>query len=144
MPEIQVQEVMTNLVVMLFPSETVGAVAERLSRNGIGGAPVVEGGKVVGMLTGSDIVRAARKADEDGLGSHTVAEMMTLSPVTVGPSASVWEAADLFDRRHIKRLPVVDAEGYLIGIVSRGDVVRLVAKQRRAPLKQIAAPQLAG
>jgi CBS domain-containing protein len=131
MADTKVHELMTHLVVMLFPNEAVEAVAERLSRNGIGGAPVVEGGKVVGMVSGSDIVRAARRRAGHELSSMTVVDVMTRPVITVTPTASVWEAADILDGRGIKRLPVVDSDGYLVGIISRGDIVRLVAKARR-------------
>ncbi|MQB00964.1 MAG: CBS domain-containing protein [Actinobacteria bacterium] len=142
MSDTDVQEVMTHLVVMLFPSESVAAVAERLSRNAIGGAPVVEGGKVVGMVSASDIVRVARRRKDHELSTETVMDVMTRPVVTVAPATSVWEAADILDRRGIKRLPVVDPDGYLVGIISRGDIVRLVAKAERPRRPMAASPML--
>jgi len=62
------------------------------------------------------------------VGAETVAEVMTRSVVTITPEATVGEAARVMGRRNVKRLPVVDLEGELIGIVSRADVVGAFTK----------------
>jgi CBS domain-containing protein len=58
----------------------------------------------------------------------TVGDVMTKSVIKVAPDTSVWEAASIMERRGVKRLPVVDPEQDLIGIVSRADLVKAMAR----------------
>lgn len=58
----------------------------------------------------------------------TVGDVMTKDVVTIGPSDSIWKAASLIDRHGVRRLPVVDAEGVVIGILARSDLVRCMAR----------------
>ena len=148
MTDLRVQDVMTNLVVSLRPDESVHEAAQRLTQNRISGAPVTENGRVVGMVSEADLVHAVLppvKVDR-GLSvldmlyvmgtarphghphGRTVDEVMSKLVVTIGPEDSIWKAADRMERRGIKRLPVVDDDGYLIGLISRADVVKAVAR----------------
>ena len=121
--------------------------ARRLSRNHISGAPVVEHGKVVGVISETDIVRALSPGD-GGRRTASILDWLTIggtggarckagtlvadamSPIgfQIPERASVWEAATILDRRGINRLPVVDDEDYLVGIVSRADLVRVMGR----------------
>ena len=148
MSDVRVRDVMTHLVVMLYPTDSVHEAAQRLARNHISGAPVVEDGKVVGIVSESDLIhavmppvtidrgasvldflsvigRARPSAREHG---KTVAEVMSPVVIQISPQASIWNAASVMERRGVKRLPVVDEEQYLLGIVSRADLVRAMAK----------------
>lgn len=148
MSDVKVQDVMTHLVVMLYPTDTVHEAAQRLARNRISGAPVVEGGKVVGIVSESDLIhavmppvpvdrgasildilsvmgRAKPRSHEHG---KTVAEVMTSLVIQVSPETSIWKAASIMERKGVKRLPVVDDHDYLLGIVSRADLVKAMAK----------------
>lgn len=148
MVDTKVEEVMTNLVVTLKPEDSVHYAAQRLAHSRISGAPVVEDGKVIGMVSEADLVHAvvppatvdrgfsivdmlqvmttARpRAHPHGL---SVSEVMSPLVVSVGPGESIWAAAERMEHRGIKRLPVVDDEGYLMGIISRADIVRSVAR----------------
>lgn len=151
MPDVKVQDVMTHLVVTLHPADTIHEAAKKLARNRISGAPVVEGGKVIGIVSESDLIRAAMLSVAGDRGSSildalsaigraqlrrhehakTVGEVMSPHVIQVSPDTSIWKAASIMERRDIKRLPVVDAEGYLIGIVSRADLVKAMAKDDR-------------
>ena len=148
MADTQVKDVMTNLVVMLYPKDTLHEAAQRLAMNGISGAPVVEDGKVVGIVSESDLINAVmppvpinrgasvldlltvigkphlRRHDHD----MTVADVMTTMVVQVPPEISIWQAAALMERRGVKRLPVVDEDDYLLGIISRADLVKAMAR----------------
>lgn len=148
MADLRVKDVMTNLVVSLRPDESVHEAAQRLSQNRISGAPVTENGKVVGMISEADLVHAVLPPVRVDRGlsvldmlyvmgtahphghSHgmTVGEVMSKLVVTIGPEESIWKAADRMERRGIKRLPVVDEDDYLIGLISRADVVKAVAR----------------
>lgn len=149
MADARVQDVMTHLVVMLYPNESVHAAARKLSRNRISGAPVVEAGKVVGVVSEADIVAAVLPSGPTaqdatffgalpGVGrlltdahrsAKTVGDVMTSAVVEVSPATSVWRAASLMELNGIKRLPVVDEDGYLVGVVSRSDIVRAMARE---------------
>lgn len=144
----RVRDVMTNLVVMVYPEDPIQEAASRLVRNGISGAPVVKDGKVLGVISEVDIARALAGPANVGRGlqtadvlslilrtvpalhkhTRTVADVMSSPVITIGPDESLFKAAQLLDRHGIKRLPVVDDEGYLVGILSRGDLVRAMTR----------------
>lgn len=147
MPDTKVKDVMTRSVVTLDPDDSVHAAARSLARHGISGAPVVREGKVVGVITESDIVRAVLPPapSEEGLAAlellthtdeasprsaaKTVAEAMSTLVVEISPEESVRNAAAQMEQRGVNRLPVVGPDGSLVGIVSRADIVRLIAER---------------
>jgi CBS domain-containing protein len=146
-----VQEVMTTDVVSFSPDENVEAAMQRLVERGVDAGPVVDqSGDVVGMLsTGDLIVEEARvhfptvvnflgvnvtipfserKLDESlekALGA-TVGEVMSRKPKTVALDATVEDAATLMHDEDLSRLPVVDSDGALAGIIARGDIVKAI------------------
>ena len=144
----RVRDVMTNLVVMIYPQDPIEEAASRLVRNGISGAPVVKDGKVVGVISEADIARALigpastdrglqtadvlslimRNASASEESSHTAANVMSSQVFTIGPDENLFKAARLLDRHGIKRLSVVDGEGYLMGILARGDLIRAMTR----------------
>lgn len=143
-----VREVMTTDVLTFTPTDEVRAAMAALVERGVGAAPVVEGGRVVGLLSTGDLIVAEgqvhvptvisilgasielpgeRKRFEEDLRRSlggTVADVMTADPHTVGPDATLEQAATLLHRHDVSRLPVVDADGTLLGILARGDVIR--------------------
>jgi CBS domain-containing protein len=148
--EMAVSEVMTTEVVSFAPEENVQAAMQRLVERGVDAGPVVDEGKVVGMLsTGDLIVEEARvhfptvanflgvnitlpfserKLDESlekALGA-TVGEVMTAKPTTVSAADTIEDAATLMHDHDLSRLPVVDDAGALLGIIARGDIVRAI------------------
>lgn len=97
-------------------SEEVGALLER---HRIGGLPVVdEDDKVVGVITGTDL---ADRAD----GTVPAGQLMSRPAVTVRPQDTIVDAARTMARHLVERLPVVDEEDRLIGIVTRRDLLRV-------------------
>lgn len=143
-----VKEVMTHLVATFRPSDSLAEAAKRMTRNRISGGPVVVGGQVVGVLSETDIARACvpngpwdqpefvrdpigfvvhRKMHEV-TGDHLkVGDVMTDRVLSIGPEASIAEAAQMLDRYSIRRLPVVAEDGFLVGVLARADIVRAVA-----------------
>jgi CBS domain-containing protein len=119
--------------------------ARLMVRHRVSGLPVVDGaGRLIGIVSEGDFIRQEAGRDKphgvslldavfgegelQAVGAETVAEVMTRSVVTITPEATVGEAARVMGRRNVKRLPVVDLDGELIGIVSRADVVGAFTK----------------
>jgi CBS domain-containing protein len=140
-----VESVMSRDVVSVVPTASIEEAAELMVEHGISGLPVVdETGALVGILSEGDLIMRQRPrtelrwwevffADAERLARDyqkmtgtTVVEVMTRSVVCVRPDASIEAAAALLHEHNIRRLPVV-ANGRLVGIVSRADLVRAIA-----------------
>lgn len=121
MDPLKVTDVMTHLVLTFRPEESVVDAARRLLANRISGAPVVEGGKLVGVATEADFINVRDK---------TVGDVMTPRVVSIGPDESVWKAAWLIHHHGVRRLPVVDQEGFVMGVLARSDLVRAMVELR--------------
>jgi len=148
MNDIKVSDVMTYLVVTFRTQDTIQQAARRLLSNRISGAPVVEHGRLVGVVSEADLVAAYAPPALNGrhfvatdplmfllrgtmpraIHNTTVGDVMTKDVISIAPDASVWEAASLIDRHGIRRLPVVDDEGSVVGVVARSDLVRAMAR----------------
>jgi CBS domain-containing protein len=98
--------------------EAVALLAERK----IGAVPVVEGGRVVGIMSERDVIYRLRSEGAAML-DWTVGQIMTAPAITVAPGSEIMGALALMTRRRIRHLPVVDGEA-LIGVVSIGDLVK--------------------
>ena len=97
------------------------AVALLASRK-IGAVPVVEDGRVVGIMSERDVIYGL-KSDGAAMLDWTVGRIMTAPAITVTPGSEIMSALSLMTRRRIRHLPVVDGER-LIGVVSIGDLVK--------------------
>jgi len=148
----KVREVMTTDVVTLRPETPVSEVARLLVERDISGAPVVdEEGNVIGVVTELDlVVRNTRlhmptfvqilearvylesPAHYNERLRHMLGtqarDIMTSPAITIGPEAELEDLADLMVEERVNPVPVVDNEGQLVGIVSRSDIVRLMAQ----------------
>ena len=115
-----VKEIMETDLVTVSLQDNLYEVALKMKQHDIGFVPVVEGGKLVGVITDRDIV--VRGIAEKHSGSTAVKEVMSdQTVVTVSPQTSVEEAAQLMAKNQIRRLPVVEA-GRLVGVVAIGDL----------------------
>lgn len=145
---VQVRTAMTTDVVTVNRKTPFPEILRLLQDREVSALPVVDDGRVVGVVSEADLLRKeeykpgagfeyhpslrtrlrhrlTREGDTRTKASGTTAEtLMTAPAITVGADASVVAAARLLDRFDIKRLPVVDEEGRLLGIVSRRDVLR--------------------
>ncbi len=151
----RVGDIMTTTVITVTPATPVGQVAKLMSAHNIGGLPVVtDDGEIVGVVTELDmIVRNTRfkmpafftildmifyletpQHYRDRL-NHilgiTAEEIMSKPAKTVAPGATIAELAELMIERRMNPIPVVEA-GRLVGIVSRSDIVRLMAGEFEA------------
>ena len=117
----KVSDVMTASVETCSPDDTLQAAAERMLKLDVGGLPVCESEKVIGMITDRDIVvRAVAKGEDDT--SCRVGDVMTPDLVFCGPDDTVADAASLMAARQVRRLVVIDDQRKLCGIVALGDL----------------------
>lgn len=146
-----VRQVMTTDVLTFHPGDGIEAAARAMSERSIGGAPVLDDeGRVVGLLRDDDlIVQDTRlhaptvlsvlgayiewptsqrhfEADLRKAVGATVGDVMTRDVTTCGPDDSLEQAATILHEEGLGRLAVVDGDGRLVGIVSRGDVLRAI------------------
>jgi CBS domain-containing protein/anti-sigma regulatory factor (Ser/Thr protein kinase) len=126
--DLKIREVMTTALRTASPDMPLSQVLEILRINRISGLPVVEDGKLVGILSLEDIVRALQKNDLDA----TASQYMTREVVTVTNYESIVKALRTFTERGLGRLPVLDENRNLVGMITKGDITRgiLVALQK--------------
>ncbi|CAK7283526.1 CBS domain-containing protein [Streptomyces misionensis] len=138
-------EVMTDDVVTVSETTPAADVARLLDRHGISGLPVIDrDDKVLGVVSASDLVRERAARRPDGPGETPVREVMSAPAVTVHPEQRVPDAARLMERRGVERLPVVDEEDRLIGIVTRRDLLRVFLRGDDEIRRQVSEEIVAG
>jgi CBS domain-containing protein len=134
-----VREVMTSPALTVRVETPVKAALALLDELAITMLPVVSAtGTIVGVLSEADVVRDALPRDlrrhlipvgELGpAGAHTVADLMNMRPVTVTGVTDLAAAAMLMTDTAVKSLPVVDDEARVVGVVSRRDIIHVLAR----------------
>ena len=123
--ELKIEQVMTKNVITVTPDCSIQDLKEILRVKRISGVPVVEGERLVGIISIEGLIRSL----EQGELSATVVEKMTTQVQTVRADESVVSAVNLFARFGYGRFPVVDAAGKLVGILTQGDIVRGLLRQ---------------
>ena len=146
-----VADVMSHDVIVVQPETPLSEAIQILADRRIGGLPVVDdAGQLVGVISETDLMwqetgveppayimfldsviylQNPAKYERDlhkALG-QTVGEVMTSDAITVNPEKPLREAAKLMHEKNIRRLPVIDDSGKVVGIVTRGDIVRAMA-----------------
>jgi CBS domain-containing protein len=141
----KVRDLMTTEPVTTTPDAPLKEAARMMVEHGVSGLPVLDdAGALVGMVTEGDFLRQEANRDQpyrlsllealfgDGSGAppavETVGEVMSEPVITIGADATISEAARVMAHRRVKRLPVLDDAGALIGIISRADVVNAFTK----------------
>jgi CBS domain-containing protein len=147
-------------VVTIGPAATVRELAALLSENNISGVPVTDqDGNLLGVVSEEDLIlqdaelhfphyiqifdgviylQSVKKFEQKlqkAFGTK-VADVMTAHPITVGPDATLREVATIMSQKDVNRLPVVDDEGRLLGIIARGDVLRGIAALQVQPFDE--------
>jgi CBS domain-containing protein/anti-sigma regulatory factor (Ser/Thr protein kinase) len=116
--ELVIDQVMTKKLVTLGPDESMLSALDKFRANRISGAPVVKGDELVGVLSTEDMIRCLR----DGRVDHNVEEYMTANVVTVRDTDPVVEALKTFQILKVGRLPAVNLQGKLTGMITKGDI----------------------
>lgn len=135
-----VRDAMTPSVRTAGPSESLADAAQMMKSDDVGSIPIVEEGRLVGIVTDRDI---AIRAVAEGVDPNavTIADIASRELVTVDPDQDLDEALALMARHQVRRLPVVEEDGQLVGILAQADVA-LEAKEKKAGelLEQISQP----
>jgi len=119
-PAVTVEQIMSRGVQVLSPDTTVAEADDRMRRTGHEGYPVVEGGRVVGLLTR----RAVDRAIQFGMAAAPVRQVMEPGSVTVSPRDSVEKLRRLMIETGWGQVPVVE-DGKIVGVVTRTDLITL-------------------
>ncbi len=145
------KDIMTKDVVTVTPEATVKEVAKILTEENISGAPVVEEGELVGIVSEGDVIAQDKKLHfpnyiyfldsifyldslkefEQDLKKRVAVEvkdLMTADVITVAPETEVEDVATILTEEDINRVPVVD-DGELVGIITRSDIVSYMSKE---------------
>ena len=131
MPELVASELMEEFVTTLSPDTDVHTAMETLLNKKLPGAPVVdEKGIVVGILSEKDCLKIVTASAFEGLPHGKVADYMTTDVVTITPRATVFDIVNRFLESNFRRLPVVNDDRELVGVVSRSEVVKAIASMR--------------
>ncbi|MFF4713163.1 CBS domain-containing protein [Streptomyces eurythermus] len=136
----RVSDVMTRAVVAVGRKALFKDIVERMEEWKVSALPVLEGdGRVIGVVSEADLLPKEEFRDSDPdlfaqlrrlpdaakAGAMSAEELMSTPAVTVHEDATLAQAARIMAVRHVKRLPVVNAEGVLEGVVSRGDLLKV-------------------
>lgn len=113
------RDIMAKDVRTCSTNDSLEKVAQIMKSENVGAVPIVEGDKVVGIVTDRDLV--IRGIAENNLGSATVKQIMSQGLITGTPDMNVEAAAELMSKNEIRRLPIVENEK-LVGIVALGDL----------------------
>lgn len=137
----QLKEIMTQGVQVIAPEATVKEAAEKMKQLNIGPLPVCDGERLVGMLTDRDITTRVVAEGRDPT-TMKIREMMTPDIVYCFEDQDVHEAARLMEQHQIRRLPIVNHNKWLVGIVSLGDLAVGTGDQKLAGevLEQVSEP----
>jgi CBS domain-containing protein len=138
-----IRDIMTDDVECCTLLDNVFEVATKMREWNVGAIPIVDGEKLVGMITDRDIV--IRGVAEKHPGSTKVEDIMSEQLVTVTPDMNTREAAQLMAENQVRRLPVVEGDR-LVGIVALGDfaVRDLTDDQAKKALSEISEPGFNG
>jgi CBS domain-containing protein/anti-sigma regulatory factor (Ser/Thr protein kinase) len=118
--DLKIEQVMTRPVITVSPDTTISELKEIMRLKRISGVPVVEGDRLVGIVSIEDVIKAL----ENGEIGARVADKMTRNVITVRGHDSVIEAVKRFRQSPVGRLPVVNPDGRLVGILTGGDITR--------------------
>jgi len=122
--DIPVKEIMTRDVCKASVEETVHSIAKRMVEYGVGSAVIMDGKKPVGIVTEKDLI-AKVVAKNKSPASVKVKEVMSSPLITIKPTTSVREAAEIMIKRGIRRLPIVNDSGELLGIITDNDILSI-------------------
>lgn len=114
-------------VVTADPDAQISDVVDKLESENIGAIVIVEDNEPVGIVTDRDVALAVN--DGDNIGTESVQSVMTEAPVTLQEGEEAMEISRTIDEHNVRRIPVVDENGELTGIVTVDDLVATIGEQ---------------
>lgn len=149
-----VKDLMTTQVVTVGPATPFKEIVARLAEHRVSAAPVVDdAGRVLGVVSEADLLlkeefpdpdqdiplfwTKRRRLEREKAAGSTARDLMTVALVSISPDATVAEAARRMHRAQIKRLPVIGEGGRLVGIISRGDLLKVFDRPDHAIQREI-------
>ena len=131
----KIKDMMHKGVEFVAPQAKLSAIAWRMKDADVGALPVVENGKVIGMVTDRDL--AIRSfADGKDVDALTARDVMTPGAVCCGEGDDAEDAMEMMENRRIRRLPVLDSRSQLVGMVSLGDISHAMPEDVSAEVLQ--------
>ena len=129
-PKKSVGEIASRDVISFEMDYTIKEAAKKLASNEIDGAPVMKDGKVVGVFTLTDLVRAIAEDKED----MTVGDLMSTNVVIVNEDLKIANAIEVMLKKSISRLIIADRDNNLLGIVTRTDLIDCITNLKQFPI----------
>src|SRR5436190_21371579 len=118
-----IRELMTDNPCSIDADKPVAYAAKMMRDEDVGLAPIVEGDKLIGTVTDRDIAIRVVAEGKDPQ-QTTVREIASTNLVTIDPQQDLDEALRLMAKHQVRRLPVVEEDGRLVGVVAQADVAR--------------------
>jgi CBS domain-containing protein len=135
----RIRDIMSNDVQIARPGDTLQEVARRMGQGDFGFMPVADGDELIGTVTDRDI--AVRAVAGGAQPTTPIVEFITRDPWTVRDDEDLKTALDLMGSRQVRRAPVLDKHGRLVGVVSLGDLsTRVKEKYAGEALEDISRP----
>jgi CBS domain-containing protein len=135
----QVQEIMSRTVELVDPNTTIRDAARKMRADNLGALPVGENDRLVGVVTDRDIVMRGVAADRSA-GNTTVREVMSEHVYWCFDDADVSDAAKIMTEHQVRRLPVVNQNKRLVGVVALADLGRNGEDAAKGALRGISEP----
>jgi CBS domain-containing protein len=123
-----VGSIMEKKVLVIDLNSTAKDCAKAMSKRGVSSAVVVQSGSALGIVTERDLVS---KVMSDALDANKVLvrDIMSTPLITIVPGATMTKAAEIMAEYRVRRLVVIDSSGSLVGIVTAGDIARMLAER---------------
>ena len=116
------EQFMQDAVYAYHPEDSAETLAQTMTEEGFGSVPIVDHDQhLLGIVSEFDLLHAIK--EKQSLSEVRAGDLMTPAPVTVRPETSAMDIIDRLEGKHLIRMPVVDEEGKLLGVVARRDVL---------------------
>ncbi len=121
---ISVRYAMTRNPVIVGPNDSVDSVAKKMIKDGVGSLLVEENGRLRGIVTEKDIIGkiVAKNVNPTKI---IVSKIMSNIIVTIDPERDILDAIKIMNERKVRRLPVIDATGRLLGLITVNDILKI-------------------
>jgi CBS domain-containing protein len=125
-----VEKIMTKNVVTCSPNTSIMEAAKKMRNKTISSVVIIEDKKPVGIVTERDFTKKVVSVNLDTK-SNNVTKIMTSPVITIPPETNIFYANEQMQKRKIRRFPVTDKNGELIGIITQRDILNYLTEQRK-------------